>query len=316
MLKAGADVNLPTPDGVTPLMVAIDNQHYDTAKLLLQKGANPHTWDWYGRTALYVVVDVRTLTQRGGGGFGNGGGERERIGADKEGTTSVDIMNMLFAAGVDVNPQLNMHRPGRGGNSGRFVDDLLTAGATPLLRAAVTYDNEAIQILLAHGARVDLPNAMGVTPFMMAAGIGISIRDPRGNIYTSPDTQARAIATMDILLKAGADVNARITDTSGHTARIARPSTMTTRQGQTAIYGAINWGWLQVVQYLLDHGARLDVADAAGKTPIDATLGNAGGRDYKKVDEIIALIKKASAAQLEKPDVNRSAITKVTSSAP
>ena len=301
MLKAGADVNFPTPDGVTPLMVAVDNQHYDTAKLLLQKGANPHVWDWYGRTALYAAVDVRTLRARGGGGFGNGGGERERIRADKDGTTSVDMMNLLFAAGVDVNPQLNMHRPGRGGNSGRFVDDLLTAGATPLLRAAVTYDVEAIKLLLDHGARVDLPNSMGVTAFMNAAGIGISIRDPRADLYTAPDTQKHAIETMEVLRKAGADVNARIVDTSGHTARIARPSTMTTRQGQTAIYGAINWGWTDVVQYLLDHGARVDIADARGKTPIDATKGDAGGRDFKKVDEIVSLVAKASTTQAGKP---------------
>ncbi len=299
MLKAGADVNMPTPDGVTPLMVALDNQHYDTAKLLMQSGANPHVWDWYGRTALYVAVDVRTLRSRVGGGFGNGGGERERVRADREGTTSVDILNMLLDAGVDRNPQLDMHRPGRGGNSGRFVDDLLTAGATPLLRAAVIYDDEAIRILLDHGALVDLPNAMGVTAFMTAAGIGVSIRDPIGN-YTAPDTQDRALATMELLRKAGANVNARIADTSGHTARIARPSTMTNRQGQTAIYGAINWGWTRVVQYLLDQGARVDIADASGKTPVDATNGNAGGRDYKKVDEIIALVRNASTAQVEK----------------
>ncbi|MEJ0035409.1 MAG: ankyrin repeat domain-containing protein [Gammaproteobacteria bacterium] len=301
MLKAGADVNLPTPEGVTPLMVAIDNQHYDTAKLLMRKGANPHTWDWYGRTPLYVAVDVRTLRARVGGGFGNGGGERERIRADKEGTTSVDILNMLLDAGVDRNPQLNMHRPGRGGNSGRFVEDLLTAGATPLLRAAVTYDEEAIKILLDHGALVDLPNAMGVTAFMTAAGVGVSIRDPRADLYTAPDAQKHSIATMEVLLMAGADVNARMIDTSGHTARIARPSTVTSRQGQTAIYGAINWGWTDVVQYLLDHGARVDIADAQGKTPIDATKGNAGGRDFKKVDEIVALIQKATTAQGGKP---------------
>jgi ankyrin repeat protein len=76
---------------------------------------------------------------------------------------------------------------------------------------------------------------------------------------------------------------------------------MTNRQGQTAIYGAINWGWTKVVQYLLDHGARVDIADASGKTPIDATKGQAGGRDYKKVDEIIALIEKAATAQVGKP---------------
>ena len=33
LLDAGADVNRPNPDGVTPLMVAIDNFAFDTAKL-------------------------------------------------------------------------------------------------------------------------------------------------------------------------------------------------------------------------------------------------------------------------------------------
>jgi ankyrin repeat protein len=68
---------------------------------------------------------------------------------------------------------------------------------------------------------------------------------------------------------------------------------MTSRQGQTALYGAINWAWPRVVQYLLEHGARVDITDAAGKTPLDAIAGNAGGRDYKKDAEVTALIKKA-----------------------
>jgi ankyrin repeat protein len=281
MLKAGADINLPTPEGVTPLMTAIDNLNYDIAKFLLERGANPHVWDWWGRTALYVAVDMHRFTTRAG---------PPPVRSDK--TTAIDILELLLAHGVNPNPQLHMLRPGRGGNSGRFTDDLLTTGATPLLRAAIAFDNEAITLLLKHGALVDLPNAMGVTPFMAASGMGVSIRDPRGN-YTVPDIQSKAIATMDLLLKAGADVNARATDTASRTARIARPSTMTNRQGQTALYAAINWSWTQVVQYLLDHGARVDIKDAAGKTPLDATRGNAGGRDFKASEEITAMIQKA-----------------------
>jgi len=265
--------------------------HFDLAKYLMEQGANPHTWDWWGRTPLYIAVDVRNLTRGGGGigGAGAGGSQNPRDGK----LTSLDMMKLLLAAGVNRNPQLNMHRPGRGGNSGRFTDDLMTAGCTPLLRASITYDEEAIRVLLDAGADVNLTNVMGVTPFMTAAGIGISIRDTARGNFTAPDTQARSIRTMEILRKAGADVNARILDTSGHTARIARPSTMTNRQGQTALYGAINWGWTDVVKYLLDNGARVDVTDASGKTPVDAAKGNAGGRDFKNVPEISALIQKA-----------------------
>jgi hypothetical protein len=45
---------------------------------------------------------------------------------------------------------------------------------------------------------------------------------------------------MAILIKAGADVNARITDTTSLTARIARASTMTNREGQTTLFSPYN----------------------------------------------------------------------------
>ncbi|MFI5106760.1 MAG: ankyrin repeat domain-containing protein, partial [Terriglobales bacterium] len=40
LIAAGTDVNLPTPEGVTPLMTALDNEHNGVAKLLMDKGAN------------------------------------------------------------------------------------------------------------------------------------------------------------------------------------------------------------------------------------------------------------------------------------
>jgi ankyrin repeat protein len=282
MLKAKAGIDVPTPDGITPLMVALDNQHFALARHLLERGANPNLADWWGRTALYIATDAHTITSRTG-----------PVGDDEDRASALDLMRRLLDAGVDPNPQLNFHRPGRGGNSGRFTDDLLTVGATPLLRAALSFDDEAIRLLLERGALVDLPNGMGVTPLMAAAGFGTSIRDIRGS-HTAPDAEARSIATMKILIAAGADVNARATDTSGRTARIARPSAVTDRQGQTAIYGAINWGWVSVVRFLLDNGARLDIADAKGKTPLDAIRGNAGGRDHKTVPEIVTMIESAA----------------------
>jgi ankyrin repeat protein len=275
LLKAKADIDLPTPDGTTPLMIAIDNSHFGLARYLLERGANPHYADWWGRTALYVAVDMNSYGTRGAEAAGE--------------VTALDVMRLLLERGVDPNPQLLLHRPGRGGNSGRFTDDALTVGATPLLRAAVSFDVPAVKLLLEHGALPELGNVMGVTPAMVASGLSVSTRDTRGD-YGS-DAQQRAVATLELLVAAGADLNARVTDTSSRTGRIARPSSMTNREGQTALYGAINWGWADVVKFLLDHGARVDVTDAAGKSPRDAVAGNAGGRDHRAVEEVAKLIR-------------------------
>jgi ankyrin repeat protein len=222
-------------------MVALDNFHFDTARVLLDAGANPHRWDWWGRTPLYVAVDMNSYARR-----------PQPAPATSE-TSGTDIIRLLLQAGVNPNSQLNMHRPGRGGNSSRFVDDVLTTGATPLLRAAIGHDVAAVQLLLEHGALVDLPNVMGVTPLLGAAGMGISPRDRRLDL--DGDVQARVVATLELLLAAGADVNARVTDIESRSARIARISTMTDRLGQTALFGAAKFGWARVAELLLAHGA-------------------------------------------------------------
>ncbi|MGB6449726.1 MAG: ankyrin repeat domain-containing protein [Steroidobacteraceae bacterium] len=305
LLKGGADINKPTPEGVTPLMSSIDNLHYDVAKYLLQHGANPNAWDWYGRTPLYIAVDMHTYAQvigdgrRGRGGRGGGPAQETRA-TQPDQTTAIDIIRMLLDAGVDPNAQLDLHRPGRGGNSGRFVDDLLRTGCTPLLLAAITHDTEAIPLLLQHGALVDLPNINGVTPLVAAAGVGSAfggLFGGRGDF--SPNAESNAVNTIALLLKAGANINARVTDTSSLTARIARASGMTNRQGQTALYGAISLGWPKVVQYLLQHGAQVNVKDDMGRTPLMAATRGAGGRGrgFRPVKQIIAMLSQASAGE-------------------
>ena len=62
-------------------------------------------------------------------------------------------------------------------------------------------------------------------------------------------------------------MNARITDVTSLTARIARTNTLTDRQGQTTLFFAAEAGRTEVVRYLLDHGARMDVKDDLGRTP-------------------------------------------------
>jgi ankyrin repeat protein len=292
ILAGGADVDLPTPDGVTPLMIAIDNFEFDAAWRLLDAGANPHYTDWWGRTALYLAVDMNTYVPRTV--LGGLGGEDTVPGATLSSNTSaLEIIDRLLAAGVEVDTQLDMHRVGRGGNSERFTDDLLTTGATPLLRAAITHDHESMRRLLEHGAEVDLPNVMGVTPLMAASGLGVrdinfgSNRSPRFD--SDPLIEDRVIESLEILLAAGADIDARVTDLHSRTARIARISQMTDREGQTALYSAAGRGWTRVVEFMIEHGASVDVADALGKTPLDAAMGrlSRGGEAHEAVAEML-----------------------------
>jgi ankyrin repeat protein len=357
LVKAGAKIERPTPDGVSPLMNAIDSGNYAVANFLLDQGANPNLQDWWGRTALYIAIDMHSRNGAiagaaggrgagpgagggrgagagtrgagaaggrgagaggppGGGGFPGGGPPAVPAGASQG--TAIQIAQRLLEMGVDPNTQLDMHRP----FLGRFTDDLMNTGCTPLLRAAIGFDKEAVELLLKHGALVDLPNVMGVTPLMAASGIGWGgvggsgpgnspIFYPAQGRSFRPNLEDDAIEIVKVLLKAGADINARITDTSSHTALIARPNSMSERQGQTAIFGAIGAGtvnetapprnWLKLTQLLMDNGAKLDIKDARGRTLIDALVGleqgeqisRGGGRDSPSTPEMAALIKKA-----------------------
>ena len=282
LLDAGADPNRPTPDGVTPLIVAMDNFAFDTAKLLFERGANPHVWDWWGRTPLYTAIDMNTYSLDA---------YEERTGPPivTEKTTALELARLFLDAGVNPNPQLNMHRPGRGGNSGRFADEIMTTGATPLLRAAGSQDKEAVRLLLDHGARIDVPNVMGVTPLIAAAGLGME-PSPRFN-PDAADVQDRSIATLEMLVAKGADVNARITDVKSRTARMGRGSTLQERGGQSALFGAVQWAWPRVVQYLIAHGAKVDIKDDAGLSPLDAASGK--GTDNRPSDGVAKILQAA-----------------------
>jgi len=257
LIAKGAGVNVPTPEGVTPLMIALDNDNNDIAKLLLDHGANPALWDWYGRTALYIAVDRKD-------GGSSGGGLRVPIDPGHSARTSVmDVIKALLAANVDPNPELRMHRPTRGGYSGRFSDPLLDLGATPLLRATIANDMEVVQALLAKGASPNI-NAMGVTPFLVAAGVG---GGQRGG--------GQATALMDVLLQHGADVNAQVTGTKTYSMRIARsPST---NEGMTALHVAAQTGRVDLVRYLLEKGANAEIADSDGRKAIDLIAGARAG---------------------------------------
>ncbi len=273
LIRSGANVNVPTPEGVTPLMIALDNEHNDVAKLLLDRGADPNIWDWWGRTALYVVVDRKEAAGgggRGGAGRGGRGGGAPGVasigvrGPGGPAVSSMDIINTLLAAGVNPNPQLNSHRPSRGGNSGRFSEEQFNTGCTPLFRATERSDMEVIQALLAKGANPNI-NAMGFTPFLLAAGV-----DPGGRGGAAANT-----GLMDLMIQHGADLNAQVTGTRTYSMRISYHPPPD-KEGSSALHEAAQSGKVDMVRYLLDKGANPELVDANGHKPIDVIGG--GGR--------------------------------------
>jgi uncharacterized protein len=257
LAEAGADLDLGDPDNVSPLLVATLNGRWDTAKYLINKGANVNKWDWWGQSPLYAAVDMNTIPH---------GGRPDRPSLDD--TSSLEVIELLLKKGANPNLQLKLLPPYRSLGADRGVDSMLTIGATPLLRAAKAMDAPAIELLLKYGANPSLPTTRGMIPIVAAAGVGSVDADTRG-WFTTEDVQQRAIASLDLLLKAGGDVNA------------ADP-----QRGTTLLHGAAFWGWNDVVKYLVSKGAKLDAKDNRGFTPIDSALGKAGGnsRGGQRVD--------------------------------
>jgi uncharacterized protein len=268
LVKAGADVNQPNPDGVTPLLNALDNRSFDIAMVLLDHGANPQIWDMTGRTPLYIAVDVHSFEPRAfGGGFGGTPVPRP---PNKSG--AMDVVHRLLKAGVNPNHQLTRMRP-NGNGRGRFSEYMLRGGTTPLMVATLAYDAEAVKALLAYRAKVDLPNVFQITPLMAAAsmtGGGRSSIDPVGGTQLPPgDIQDHAIKVIDLLLEAGANINARVTDTHTRTARLDAYVEHREHEGQTALFAAAESGWDKVVRHLIAKGADASIRDASGKTALD-----------------------------------------------
>jgi uncharacterized protein len=274
LLAAGADVNRPTPEGVTPLMLALDNDHNEVGKLLLDRGANADLWDWWGRTPLYIAIDRREAViaplRTGIATIGNRPAPLPTHAPGHPPVSNMEMIQALLAAGIDRNPQLNMHRPSRGGNSGRFVEEFYNTGCTPLMRATLSGDVELVRILLDKGADANI-GAMGVTPFLVAAGVGTGGRGTGLASATSTGFPPNT-AIMDLLLAHGADVNAQVNGMLTYSLRISRAPAST--EGMTALHVASQKGQADVVRYLLAKGANTELLDANGRKPVD--LAGAG----------------------------------------
>ena len=249
LVEAGANVDEKAPGETRALQIAIFNNHYDLAEWLLDNGADPNAADHTGFTPLHAAVQERA------------GGNPER-GDRRDGTSddrSTRLLKSLLAHGANPNARTpSKRRPKSIAPSSRpEIDNVEYGGATPLWIEAHLADLEAMRILVAAGADPRLPSMENTTPFMVAAGLGYGTRGPTSRLGgRSNDTEQAVIAALTQLLEWGNDINA-VND-----------------NGQTALHGAASAAAPGVVEFLVDHGARLDQKDAIGRRPVDVADDN------------------------------------------
>ena len=203
LLEAGANVNEPlrrrekTPGGpvdsaiykagrdTPPLLLAVQNGHFELAIALVEAGANPndvqsgftplHTLTWVRKPDSSDVSDPSTPVGSG------------RL-------TSLQFVREIVKRGANVNFRLDKSAPKLPNTSSRIDSE----GATPFLLAADRADVPLMRTLVEAGADPMLPNFTNTTPLMAAAGLGTT--EPLEEAGEEPE----ALEAVKMLLDLGA----------------------------------------------------------------------------------------------------------------
>ncbi|MEE9617517.1 MAG: ankyrin repeat domain-containing protein [Anaerolineae bacterium] len=260
LLAAGADVNEGTPEHGNVLTVASGSGHEVLSIFLLDQGANPNSPESNGVTALHHALQQGLATLAG-----LKYDEVYRVLP----SNMPELVKALLSHGADPNAQITNFYP--------LGPDAATqgrAGETPFFLAALCGDAGIMRVLLNNGADPRLAAKRNTTTLMAAAG---GARGVTRNMAIK--RLGDPLEAVKVVLELGVDLNA------------------TTGAGQTAMHYAAFTGEDEVIQLLVDHGAKVDVADRKGETPwtmaqgISASLGNRGSYGIHKstVDLLLRL---------------------------
>jgi ankyrin repeat protein len=230
LIEAGANPNLTDPDGTTATIIAIINAHFDLAAMMAEKGADLNIADTSGMTALYAAVDMHTLAPM----------------LSRPAPKVVDkldaaaLVPVLLKHGADPNLRLKKPIIGRHHDNG---DASMGEGTTPLMRAAKSADYAVIRSLLEGGANPALmqKDYSNVT-MILINGRGAS-------------NESAILETIKLCIERGLDVDAF------------------NANGQTLLHLAVQRGNNSIVRYLAENGAKLDMKNKQGRTPMDLALG-------------------------------------------
>jgi len=271
LIAGGADINqVSAGDKTSPLLMAIINGHFDLAKELLDKGANPRLASENGATPLYAVLNCEWAPKAL---------YPQPRAYQQQKTPYLELMKALLDKGVDVNARLKKKVWYQGYSfdlSG--VDEI---GATPFWRAAYASDVDAMKLLVAYGADPNIRTMKGagrafvadvdrqvkdvsglppvplggpaITPLQAAAGAGYGEGFAANSHRFAPGGMLAAVKYL--VEELHVDVNAQ------------------DHEGNTALHHAAARGDNEMILYLVKHGADVKLVDREGKTTVDMANG-------------------------------------------
>ena len=247
--------------GFTPLLFAASSGDGESARLLLDAGANLHETAADGNSALVVATMsghgrlAKFLVDRGAD-----------LNADGAGYTALhaavlwsrpELVTALLTSGANPNARLV-----RGTPIPRYTFDYVFThkekGATPFLLAAKYLEPEIMRILSAGGADPLVTFEDGTTALMAAAGLRVNRYTTRRNRTLAPELvatkwkkEAPVLDSIRVAIEAGAVPTINVAN----------------RAGDTALHGAARDGFKTVVEFLVDHGGDLNIENKKGMTP-------------------------------------------------
>src|SRR5579862_6747289 len=287
LLARGANSNDIAPDGTSALNMAVVNAYFEVAAVLLDHGANPNAPDARG-SALHTLAWLR----KPGSDGGNGLGHRSYAPPLPTGNmTALELGKALLDHGANPNIRIAWQEKRFEKEGGTMRNPpliqlgrhyLTYVGATPFYVAAHNGDAPYMRLLADHGADPKMPNALGVTPLIAASGLDYWEGEAPGP-FTGV-TEAERLEAVKLALDLGNDINAaadfgdyKMEGDPAYTL-LYYPLNMDQLMGKvmgdprwsgsTALHGAVVSGQPGIVQYLVDHGAKLDAKTKTGWTPL------------------------------------------------
>jgi ankyrin repeat protein len=313
LLEHGANVNDAAPDGTSALGMAVVNAYFELASVLLDHGANPNLPDPRG-SALHTIAWLRKPGADGAAGVGNTPhGPPPPTGH----VTALQLAQKLLEKGANPNVRIDWKEPtfGKEGGTARNPPNIQLGrhflsyiGATPFYVAAKNGDAPLMKLLADHGADPTLPTKAGVTPLMVAAGLDYWEGEAPGP-FTGV-SEAERLDAVKLALALGNDINAQAHfgdyPMEGDLAYtlLYYPHNIDDLlnlgvgdprwNGASPLIGAVISNQPSIVQYLVDHGARVDMKTALGWTALDVAKGVFFANAKKEYPAAAEILRKVS----------------------